>query len=306
MALQKTHESGSPFEINASYSAPNLKHTINNTQNVTIPSGVYGIWVHMAGGGAGGNGRCQPGQTPNGTGGSGGNGLFGFTAVTPGSTVGVTIGAGGTGGNFSNALGDNNIGNAGGTTFVNTVGTSWACGGGWRTSQANNSNGFNASSTCGKLYGVTSQKIIFTDKNDSPRSSYLFSSNGEGIGFGGQNTGYEYNSSSANVNKQGSSSIYGGGAGGGAVTNSASAGNGGTGGSQTLTGYTGGAGATYANVNSGGGGGGAGISGNGSVGSGTTGGAGGAGGGGGGGGGANSANTGAGGAGGAGAVLIYY
>lgn len=317
MTVDKSKIQNSPFETTSNFATPNLRQTFNNTQNWTVPDGVYGIWVHLAGGGAGGNSRSTGTTTPNGTGGAGGNGVFGYTPVTPGSTVGITIGAGGNGGTIGANVSANTYGNEGGKTVVNTSGTCWAAGGGWRPRAVNTTNRNLGETYTGKLYGVTRQQIVFGPRTNSPRSAYLFAGGNEpitgidfreGVSFGGTNDQNNYDQSTdSNAQRSGLRSLYGGGAGGCAVTNSVGGGNGGNGGNQVLTGYTGGTGATFAATNAGAGGGGAGIVGNGANTNGTTGGAGGAGGGGGGGGGANAANTGcSGGAGGAGAVVIYY
>lgn len=307
MTLEKSKNQNSPFESPSNISAPTLRQTFNTTQNWTVPDGVYGIWVHLAGGGAGGNSRTTT-QAVNGTGGSGGNGTFAYTPVTPGSTVGITIGAGGNGGTIQTNIVNATYGNEGGTTFVNTVGASYSAGGGWRTSSINTTNAINGWGFVGKLGGMIRQQVLFSPKSLSPRTAYLWGTR-EGSGFGGLTSEWDYNSANPtqNNNRIGRDSTYGGASGGGASTNNSNAGGGGSGGNQLLTGYTGGVGANYVQTNSGGGGGGAGIAGNGAAGSGTNGGAGGAGGGGGGGGGVGGASLGCtGGAGGAGAVLIYY
>lgn len=305
MTVEKSKNQNSPFESSSNISSPTLRQTFNTTQNWTVPDGVYGIWVFLAGGGAGGNSRITT-NSANGSGGSGGNGVFGYTPVTPGSTVGITIGAGGNGGVIQTNQSNLTYGNEGGSTFVNTVGISWFAGGGWRPAGYNTTNSFVGVGFTGKIGGVTRQQILFTPKSLSPRTSYLWGVK-EGVGFGGTNSEYDWNSTTATTQRDGRSSIYGGGSGGGAVTNNNVAGPGGPGGAQNLIGYTGGNGAAYVSTNQGGGGGGAGIAGNGGSTNTTNGGNGGAGGGGGGGGGATSATTGCtGGAGGAGAVLIYY
>jgi hypothetical protein len=307
MTVDKSKLQNSPFG-SVTTSAVNLRQTFNNTQNWTVPNDVNGIWVHLVGGGQGGGSRNTGGQTANGSGGVGGNGVFAFTPVTPGSIVGMTIGAGGSGGTIQANTSSAQVGNEGGLTYVNTSGASWVAGGGLKNGSPNPTNTSNQVGYQGKLYGLSRQQIVFSDKANSGRISQQFSIK-EGVGFGGANQEWEYNSSSAGSFDQraGRSSVYGGGSGGGAVTNSSGGGSGATGGAQTATGRTGGAGAAWVSANSGGGGGGAGITGNGAAASGTNGGAGGAGGGGGGGGGAANATTGCtGGAGGAGAVLIYY
>ena len=305
MTVNKSKLKNSPFETVVT-NAVNLRQTFNNTQNYTVPNTVSGIWIHLAGGGQGGSSRNTGGQTANGAGGTGGNGVFAYTPVTAGSTIGITIGAGGAGGTLTANTSSVQVGLAGGITYVNTSGASFVAGGGLGNGTPDAANTFNQNGYQGKLYGLSRQQIVFSDKTNSGRISQLFAIK-EGVGYGGAQQGWGYNESSLASARQGQNSVYGGASGGGAVTNSAGGGNGQDGGVQNLTGRTGGTGVTYAATNGGAGGGGAGIAGNGAAGSGTTGGAGGAGGGGGGGGGANSANSGCtGGAGGAGAVLIYY
>jgi hypothetical protein len=308
MTVDKSKLQNSPFGASPT-NAVNLRQTFNNTQNWTVPNTVSGIYVHLVGGGSGGGSRNTGGQTANGKGGTGGNGVFAYTPVVPGSTVGITIGAGGAGGTLRPNTDNLQEGEAGGLTYVNTSGASWVAGGGMKGATQNTTNTYNGFGYQGKIYGTSRQQIVFSDKANSGRINQLFSVK-EGAGFGGGQDEWAYNGSNANSQNSeriGQDSRYGGGSGGGAVTNSNLGGNGATGGNQIATGRTGGAGAAWVTVNSGGGGGGAGIAGNGGAASGTNGGAGGAGGGGGGGGGAANANTGCtGGAGGAGAVLIYY
>jgi hypothetical protein len=301
MTVDKSKLQNSPFGAIVTNTVT-LRHTFNTTQNWTVPNTVNGIWVHLAGGGTGGSSKQTTGQTGGGQGGSGGNGVFGYTPVIPGSTVGITIGAGGAGGIITNDV----VGKAGGITLVNTSGTCWVAGGGLSPQSQNGTNGFNQVGFNGKLHGVSRQQIVFSDRANSGRITPLFGLK-EGVGFGGCQDGWDYNASNFSSQREGKSSIYGGGSGGGSVTNSVNGGNGQAGGAQNSTGNTGGAGAAFVNTNSGGGGGGAGIAGNGGAASGRDGGVGGAGGGGGGGAGAANANTGCvPGTGGAGAVLIYY
>jgi hypothetical protein len=301
MTVDKSKLQNSPFGAIATNTV-NLRQTFNTTQNWTVPNTVSGIWVHLVGGGAGGSSKFTTNQTGGGQGGSGGSGVFGYTPVIPGSTVGITIGAGGARGTITNSV----QGEAGGITSVNTSGTCWVAGGGLRSQFPNGTNGRNEVGFSGKLYGVSRQQIVFSDRANSGRITPLFSLK-EGVGFGGSSEGWDYNGTTSVDTRTGRTSVYGGAGGGGSVNNQVNGGGGAPGGNLDSTGNTGGAGAPFVNTNSGGGGGGAGIAGNGGAASGRDGGNGGAGGGGGGGAGAASANTGCvPGNGGAGAVLIYY
>lgn len=291
-----------PFDASIPISAPpSLKQTFNNTQNWTVPSGVNGIWVHLVGGGGGGTARINS-NSLNGTGGAGGNATIGFTPVTPGETIGITIGAGGTGGVVQTNDTGNQLGNAGGDTFVNTSGTSWGAGGAMKAGNSNPTNGQTSGTRGGLKWGVTRQQIKFGSKNQSPRLLQTFWMQGiEGCWGGGTNGTINYNGSSNNA-ILGSSATYAGASGGFGSTNATNLPS--TGGNSNMYGFNGGAGG---NNIGGGGGGGAGIAGNGGNASGNNGGTGGAGGGGGGGQGATATvNTGGGGAGGAGCVKIYY
>jgi hypothetical protein len=92
---------------------PQLRQTFNNTQNYTVPNNVSGVVIAMIGGGGGG-GSTSANDSNHGSG--GGAGGFGIRAieVVPGSTIAVTIGAGGTGGN----AGARQLGSTGGVTTV--------------------------------------------------------------------------------------------------------------------------------------------------------------------------------------------
>lgn len=304
MSLDKSKNDNSAFGYSYLQATPTLRQTFNNTQNWTVPNDVNGIWVQLAGGGAGGGGKVNGNNAP-GQGGQGGNGFFGYTQVTPGSTVGIIIGAGGNGGNANNTIVSITFGNAGGDTFVNTSHTCWTAPGGLKSGNMNTSNGVAQGTYGGRAAEVTRQSIQFRPTNASPRTFPLFLA-GEGSSWGGYRTSYNYATGSL-TNISGNASVHGGGAGGtGVFSNATATPNGGNGGASIASGYNGGAGVATG-ANNGGGGGGAGIAGNGSAGSGSNGGAGGAGGGGGGGQGAQQTqNVGSGGAGGAGAVKIFY
>lgn len=290
-----------PFDASIPISAPpSLKQTFNNTQNWTVPSGVNGIWVHLVGGGGGGTARINSNQI-NGTGGAGGNATIGFTPVTPGETIGITIGAGGSGGVVQTNDTGNQLGNAGGDTFVNTSGTSWGAGGAIKAGPSSSTNAQTSGTRGGLKWGMTRQQIKFGSKNQSPRLLQTFWAQGlEGCWGGGVNATINYNGSS-NTSINGQSATYAGASGGFGSTNGTNVVS--SGGNSNIYGFNGG---TGGNNISGGGGGGAGIAGNGGAGSGYNGGAGGAGGGGGGGGSGLTNAGGNGGAGGAGCVKIYY
>lgn len=305
MSLDKT-STNTPFIVTTNVPIPNLRQTFNNTQNWTVPSGVNGIWVHLVGGGAGGNGRVNS-PVQNGQGGSGGCYTVGYTPVTPGETVGITIGAGGSGGASQNTDSGNQYGGSAGDTFVNTTnGMSFGAGGGKTSSTFNSSNGALGQGFTGPLYGVTRQIIAFSSLNINPHQSIIFGTGEqEGSGYGAAPEG-NFNVNTTGT-RNGNASTLGGASGAAGSTNGAGSA-GGTGGAQNMYAYNGGNGVAGAASNAGGGGGGAGIAGNGGNASGASGGAGGAGGGGGGGGGTagGTANTANGGAGGAGCVKVYY
>ncbi len=311
MTIDKTIKKPSPFIKGTPSPVPILRQTFNSSTNWTVPSGVYGFWIHMAGGGAGGGGKNNTAQC-SGSGGGGGAGHLVYTAVTPGSTVGITIGAGGNGGTpgtSSNAR----YGNDGGDTYVNTVGTSYGAGGGKVQGAPDQGNGAFGVSLSGRYIGLTRQQIVFGSVNSSPRQNIIINGANalEGGGYGGysRQANFNQNSPVGPAAFTGDGSTYGGAGGGNGASNGASSVSSGAGGPSNIAGYNGGNGTAPVTTNSGGGGGGAGIAGNGSNGSGPTGGAGGAGGGGGGGGGCiGSVNntSAAGGAGGAGCVKIYY
>lgn len=90
--------------------APTLRATINTTSNWTVPTGVKAIMFVLAGGGGGGSARAGDG----GAGGGAGGVLIRAVPVTPGSNLGITIGAGGTGA----TSGNNDNGNAGGSSSI--------------------------------------------------------------------------------------------------------------------------------------------------------------------------------------------
>jgi hypothetical protein len=168
---------------------PTLRTTINTTSNWTVPAGVKAILLVAAGGGGG------SGQNMAGTGSSGGGGggvAVKALPVTPGSTVGITIGAGGT----ANAYNASNSakGNTGGTTQVNistlSIRANGGTGGGGNTNtataRAQTGNGGNAiiySNVSGSLSSIPSIKTNFVLDIPHPyvtanSASYYWSSSG--------------------------------------------------------------------------------------------------------------------------------
>lgn len=99
--------------------------TASGTFNV--PASVSEVWVFLAGGG-GGSGGVLTGGTDQGTASSGSGGVgglsIGYLTVTPGSSISVTVGAGGSGGN----AGGN--GYSGGTSTFSSMTATGGGGGG--------------------------------------------------------------------------------------------------------------------------------------------------------------------------------
>lgn len=95
---------------------------IEESQNWTVPSGVYEIAVFLIGGGSGGYGaRCDEGYR-SGRGGYGAYPNFGIIEVTPGAVIPVVIGAGGTGGKGrSSGGGGSYIPDGGGTSSFGSL-----------------------------------------------------------------------------------------------------------------------------------------------------------------------------------------
>jgi hypothetical protein len=301
MTIDKTITQ-SPFIGGSTIAVPSVQQTFNSSTNWTVPNTVSGIWIHLVGGGAGGGGRNNS-STANGSGGGGGVGIIAYTPVTPGSTVGITIGAGGSGGS-SGVQANARYGNDGAATYVNTSGASYGAGPGICSSTDDSGNQNYGQSFSGPFIGLNRQQMAFGSANQSPRRYVLIGGvvNQEGGSYGGTSATGNYASGPAGNSLVGQPSNHGGGGGGCGTYNNGAANAAGTGGASVIATTNGGIGAT-----GGGGGGGAGIAGNGSAGSGSNGGAGGAGGGGGGGVGQTTTNnTANGGAGGAGCVKIYY
>jgi hypothetical protein len=106
---------GSTWSQAVATAAPALKHTFNTTQNWTVPNNISAAFFMIAGGGGGGSGA---GPNMQGSGAGGGGVYPGWLALQPGSTVSITIGAGGTAGP---ATPDYAEGGQGGASYV-TIG----------------------------------------------------------------------------------------------------------------------------------------------------------------------------------------
>jgi hypothetical protein len=103
------------------------------TQNVPVPAGVYYAYIAgVAGGGGGGGGARRRVRMGGGGGGAGQSLNFTKYAVTPGATIGITIGGGGAGGANWNEEPANhgNAGSAGGNTVITVSGNTITLAGG--------------------------------------------------------------------------------------------------------------------------------------------------------------------------------
>jgi hypothetical protein len=168
----------------------------------TIPSGVTAIKVTVIGGGGGGGGSrsntCQNGQ--GGGGGGGGTAVAYLTSLTPGNTLSVTVGAGGTAGASTPTSGG-----AGGTSSVasgtQTITTVSATGGSGGTA-GNNASGTNGAGggTSGASYGISGSAAIagpvftagmsqMSNVNQKPSPSNTAGTSGVGFGYGTGATG---------------------------------------------------------------------------------------------------------------------
>jgi len=133
-----------------------------SSQNWTVPPGVYKIKILTYGAGGGGGGGYS--STYTGGGGGAGGAAYAEVAVTPGSTVNITVGAGGSGGAGGASP---TAGGSGGFTSVNISGVSvcaaWGGGGGGAASStANGSNGGGGSGFNPNMASGTAAVILKT------------------------------------------------------------------------------------------------------------------------------------------------
>lgn len=110
------------------------RQEITATGPFVVPNGVRTVWVTAtgSGGGGGGSGNGATLQTLGGGGGSGETVFRKPVTVTPGQSITVTIGAGGTAGSgsASSSVGGNPGGNGGSVTFGSLVTATGGGGGG--------------------------------------------------------------------------------------------------------------------------------------------------------------------------------
>jgi hypothetical protein len=124
----------------------------------TIPSGISALKVTALGGGGGGGGAssavCFGGS--GGGGGGGGTAVTYLTGLTPGNTLSVTVGAGGTAGGTGGTGGTSSV--ASGTQSITTISGSGGGGGGNgnQTSGAQGAGG----GTSGATYGISGSAAL--------------------------------------------------------------------------------------------------------------------------------------------------
>lgn len=104
------------------------------THSVVVPAGATTMRATLIGAGAGGGGGQRQNSNSNGAGGGAGGVTIYQASVTPGSTIGVVVGAGGIGGamgwgNFGSSV-PGLAGSAGGSTYTSIAGSPAAGGGG--------------------------------------------------------------------------------------------------------------------------------------------------------------------------------
>lgn len=101
--------------------------TITSTVNWPVPANVYGVMAYACGGGGGGGGGGGANTAVANAGGGGGGAApigFHYFTVTPGGTLNIVIGSGGTGGAGETDVGTGSTGQRGGTTTItDNVGT---------------------------------------------------------------------------------------------------------------------------------------------------------------------------------------
>lgn len=106
------------------------RYTTAGTNTWVVPAGVTRVYVEVQGGGGGGGGAASSGGS--GGGGSGGGYAEGWVDVTPGQSITVIVGAGGTAGTGSPSVN----GGAGGSSSFGSTSPVSATGGGGGTTQA--------------------------------------------------------------------------------------------------------------------------------------------------------------------------
>ena len=215
----------------------------------TVPAGVNFMSAYMFGGGGGGGGAAGGGSGFSGAGGGGGGGScpqwFNFS-VTPGSTLNITVGSFGVGGNGGTDLAGGTAGTAGGTSSISIGGnTLYNAYGGAGGLQSNFGGGIGA--------GGAGSPLV-----------YLSAGGGGTLGSGSTLPGGTGQTNTIAYGGAGGTSTGGGnngGGGGGGGAGSAAGGPGGNGGVGTTPGQAGTVGGGYGSGGGGGGGGQAGYAG---------------------------------------------
>jgi hypothetical protein len=218
-----TNGAGSITLAATTSSEPNLQ-LFTSSGTFTVPTGVTKVKVTVIGGGGGGGGCQAAGGEAGGGGGGGGGAVRLVTGLTPGGTVAVTVGAGGTAANDT-------AGGSGGTSSFGAFCSATGGSGGARRQNATSSNGnlstqlgaaggsgsggdINASGTVGfALINATSNVTIRCCTTGVGSMSCSGSSGGNppfGVGTGGTFQGSDAN---------GNAGTGFGGGGGGARTN---------------------------------------------------------------------------------------
>lgn len=216
-------------------------YTIAGTYTFTVPVEVTSISAVVIGGGGGGSG-ANSAQIRNETnnGGGGGGLAYGTIAVTPGETLNITVGAGGTGGVADAAAAD-----AGGTSTIVRSATTLLSGGGGAGGQYR-SNGL---TDAGGASGGTARIGGGSGGNSGTGSNNSGATGGGGAG------GYSGNGGNGGAfNASGSASTGAGGGGGGGFQGTSDTLRAGGGGGVGILGS--GANGTAGTTNGGGGGGG--------------------------------------------------
>jgi hypothetical protein len=230
---------GEGYNTNTSQQATQTTKTtagsviFTSSQSWTVPAGVRSIDVFAVGGGGGGGGSDTVDGTPYNRGSGGGGGyttIMLSQAVTPGSSISVTIGAGGAGGTT------NKQGTTGGTSSFGAIAS--------------------ANGGVGGMYGKNSGRVGGDGGAGGGAGGYIYTGGSVG-GTGGSNGSAGGNTSASvtgglgqgtTTREFGSGTLYSGG-GGGAAQNAGAGGAGGGGAGGTSTGGN-------ASPNTGGGGGG--------------------------------------------------
>ncbi len=188
-------------------------YTTAGSFTFTVPNGCTSISAVCVGGGGGGGGG-ESGRDDGVSGGAGGALCYGTIPVTPGESLTIVVGSGGTGG------GSANNGNAGGTTSIARGVTNLitAVGGG----------GGQARSTATVNGGTRSVDASVTNSGGGNGGNSGGNSTDTGSGGGGAG-GYSGNGGAGGTTGNGSAGAGGGGGGGGATSSGQGYGGGGVG-----------------------------------------------------------------------------